>query len=92
MGGYESGFSVFAPHNGYNNAGDACFQTMILGATVDSYLVSTDLVRTWQAFIGQTTIQTAGLLKVNIQFDTKLNPSKGIVIDRVYVASVPEPC
>ena len=28
---------------------------------------------------------------MNFQFDTNLNPSKDIVIDRVYVGSVPEP-
>jgi hypothetical protein len=90
-GRYEFGFSAFAPQNGYNNAGDARFQATILGSTVANYLVSTGPVRTWQAFTGQTTIQTAGLYTVNFQFDTNLNPSKDIVIDRVYVGSVPEP-
>ncbi|WP_022680686.1 hypothetical protein [Sandarakinorhabdus limnophila] len=60
-GRYEFGFSAFAPQNGYNNAGDARFQATILGTTVANYLVSTGPVRTWQAFTGQTTIQTAGL-------------------------------
>jgi hypothetical protein len=90
-GRYEFGFSAFAPQNGFNNAGDARFQATILGTTVANYLVSTGPVRTWQAFTGQTTIQTAGLYTVNFQFDTNLNPSKDIVIDRVYVAAVPEP-
>lgn len=90
-GRYEFGFSAFAPQNGYTNAGDARFQATILGTTVANYLVSTGPVRTWQAFTGQTTIQTAGLYTVNFQFDTNLNPSKDVVIDRVYVAAVPEP-
>jgi PEP-CTERM motif len=90
-GRYEFGFSAFAPQNGYNNAGDARFRATILGTTVANYLVSSGPVRTWQAFTGQTTIQTAGLYTVNFQFDTNLVPSKDVVIDRVYVAAVPEP-
>lgn len=90
-GRYEFGFSAFAPQNGFNNAGDARFQATILGTSVANYLVSTGPVRTWQAFTGQTTIQTAGLYTVNFQFDTNLTPSKDVVIDRVYVAAVPEP-
>ena len=90
-GRYEFGFSAFAPQNGYNNVGDARFQATILGTTVANYLVSTGPVRTWQGFTGQTTIQTAGLYTVNFQFDTNRNPSKDVVIDRVYVAAVPEP-
>jgi hypothetical protein len=90
-GRYEFGFSAFAPQNGYNNAGDARFQATILGTTVANYLVSTGPVRTWQAFTGQTSITTAGLYTVNFQFDANRIPSKDIVIDRVYVAAVPEP-
>lgn len=89
----EFGFSVFASQNGCNNAGDARFQAEILGTTVANYLVSTGQVqvRTWLDFTRQTTIQTAGPYTVNFQFDISLNPSKDIVIDRVYVGSVPEP-
>lgn len=90
-GRYEFGFSAFAPQNGFNNIGDARFQATILGNTVANYLVSTGPVRTWQAFTGQTKIQSAGLYTVNFQFDTNRVPSKDIVIDRVYVAAVPEP-
>jgi hypothetical protein len=90
-GRYEFGFSAFAPQNGFTNLGDARFRATILGNTVADYLVSTGPVRTWQAFSGKTTITTAGLYTVNFQFDTNLNPSKDVVIDRVYVAAVPEP-
>ena len=45
-------------------------QETTLGTTVANYLVSTGPVRTWQAFTGQTTIQTAGLYTVNFQFDS----------------------
>ena len=90
-GRYEFGFSAFAPQNGFNNAGDARFRATLLGNTVANYLVSTGPVRTWQAFSGQTTIQTAGFYDVSFVFDTNLVPAKDIVIDRVYVAAVPEP-
>ncbi len=90
---FEFGFSVFASRNGYSNAVDARFQAEILGTIVANYVVSTGQVQvcTWLAFTGQTTIQTASLYTVNFQFNTSLNPSKDIVIDRVYVGSVPEP-
>lgn len=90
-GRYQFGFSAFAPANGYANAGDARFSATLLGNTIANYLVSTGPVRTWQAFSGLTTISTAGLYTVNFQFDTNLYPSKDVVIDRVYVAAVPEP-
>ena len=90
-GRYEFGFSAYAPANGYSNAGDARFSATLLGSTIANYLVSSGPVTTWQAFNGQTTIQTAGIYAVNFQFDTNLDPSKDVVIDRVYVAAVPEP-
>ena len=48
-------------------------------------------MRTGQADPGQTSIQTAGLYRVNFQFDTNQVPAKDIVIDRVYIAPVAEP-
>lgn len=90
-GRYQFGFSAFAPANGYGNAGDAHFSATLLGNTVANYLVSSGPVRTWQAFSGQTSIGTAGFYTVSFAFDTNLYPSKDVVIDRVYVAAVPEP-
>lgn len=53
--------------------------------------MSSGPAQSWQAFSGQTTIQTAGLYTVNFQFGTNFIPAKDVVIDRVYVAAVPEP-
>ena len=53
--------------------------------------MSSGPAQSWQAFSGQTTIQTAGLYTVNFQFNTNFIPAKDVVIDRAYVAAVPEP-
>jgi hypothetical protein len=90
-GRYEFGFSAFAPQNGYNNAGEAFFSATLLGNTIANYAVSTGPVRTWQHFSGQTVITTAGMYDVSFVFTTSFVPSKDVVIDRVYVAAVPEP-
>ncbi|WP_310496797.1 PEPxxWA-CTERM sorting domain-containing protein [Sandarakinorhabdus sp.] len=90
-GRYEFGFSAFAPQNGFNNAGEARFRATLLGNTIANYAVSSGPIRTWQHFSGQTTITTDGFYNVSFVFDTSFVPSKDVVIDRVYVAAVPEP-
>lgn len=90
-GTYQFGFSAYAPGNGFANAGDARFRATLLGDTIADYLVSTGPVQTWQHFSGRTTVTTAGFFDVSFVFDTDLVPAKDVVIDRVYVADVPEP-
>jgi hypothetical protein len=90
-GRYQFGFSAYAPANGFANAGEARFSATLLGNTIANYLVSSGPVQTWQHFFGETVITTAGFYDVSFVFDTALVPAKDVVIDRVYVAGVPEP-
>jgi hypothetical protein len=93
-GTYKIGFSAFAPQNGFNNLGEARFSGTIAGIELANYAVSEGAPRVWQAFSGQRVVDTAGLFDVSFVFNTSLDPSKDVVIDRVYitrVGGVPEP-
>lgn len=84
-GSYQIGFSVYAPANGYANAGDAFFSGSIAGVTLASYAVSSGPATTWQHFGGTATIVTPGVYTVSFVFNTNLFPSKDVVVDRVYI-------
>jgi hypothetical protein len=84
-GNYQIGFSVYAPDNGYSNAGDARFSGTIAGVTLADYLVSEGPRTTWQHYGGTATVVATGLYEVAFLFDTNLFPSKDVVVDRVYV-------
>lgn len=95
-GQYQIGFSVYAPANGYANAGDAFFSGSIAGTTLASYNVSEGPVTTWQTFAGMVDIAADGMYTIDFVFSTSLVPSKDVVIDQVYVLNarditVPEP-
>jgi hypothetical protein len=90
---YTIGFSVYAPGNGYANAGDAQFTGSVAGVTLASYLVSSKPSQTWLNFTGVADITTAGLYTTSFDFSTDLYPSKDIVVDQAFVVAgaVPEP-
>ena len=90
-GAYDIGFDWYAPANGYANANDALFSGTIAGVTLVSTLVSANPATTWINFSGTANITTAGFYDVSFIFDTNGYPSKDVVIDRVYIAAVPEP-
>lgn len=84
-GNYEIGFSVYAPQNGYNNAGDASFSGSIAGVTLVNRLVSSGPATTWEAFSGNATVVSSGWYDVSFLFNTGQYPSKDVVIDQVYI-------
>lgn len=84
-GNYQIGFSVYAPANGYANAGEAFFSGTIAGVTLANYAVSSGPATTWQHFGGSATILSAGTYTVSFVFNTNLFPSKDVVVDRVYI-------
>jgi hypothetical protein len=90
---YTIGFSVYAPGNGYANAGDAQFTGSVAGVTLASYLVSSQPSQTWLNFTGAVDITTAGLYTTSFSFSTDLFPSKDVVVDQAFVVAgaVPEP-
>ena len=90
-GRYRFGLSTYAPANGLRNAGDARFQATFFGITVADFMLSSQPAQTWQHFAGTFTKTTFGTGSINLGFSSNFVPSKDIVIDRVYVAAVPEP-
>lgn len=90
-GHYQIGFDYYAPRNGFNNANDATFTGTIAGVTLVSAKVSAGPVTTWTNYSGEVNLATDGFRDVTFRFDTSAAPAKDVVIDRVYVASVPEP-
>lgn len=98
-GVYKIGFSAYAPQNGFNNVGDATFSGSIAGIQLASYAVSDGQPRVWQAFSAEKTVNNGSLFDISFVFNTNRDPSKDVVIDRVFItrigditpSSVPEP-
>jgi hypothetical protein len=90
-GAYNIGFSYYAPANGYANTVDATFSGTVAGVTLVNAAVSTGPATTWLNFSGLANIVTAGNYNVAFVFNTNGFPAKDVVIDRVYIAAVPEP-
>ncbi len=88
-GNYEIGFDAYAPLNGFQNAGDASFSGTIAGVTLASYNVHDhpDYVQTWVNFSGLVTVLADGFYDVSFAYDTNLNPSADVVVDRVYITA-----
>ena len=90
-GTYQIGLSAYAPNNGYVNSGDGQFTGSIAGVTLANYSISSNPAATWQTFYGERTVTSEGDYLVQFSFVTNSNPSKDVVIDRVYVAPAPVP-
>jgi hypothetical protein len=90
-GRYEVGFSYYLPQNGLNNPGIASFTATIFEQTVATTAINEDsLGRIWFLAAGEVLIKTAGEYETRFTFNSNGNPSKDIVIDRVYAGAVPE--
>ncbi len=89
-GRYEIGFSYYLPQNGLNNAGNASFTATIFGQTITTAIDGTSVGKTWFLAAGEVLIKTAGEYETLFTFNSNGNPSKDIVIDRVYAVGVPE--
>jgi len=88
-GNYEIGFDAYAPLNGFQNAGDASFSGTIAGVTLANYNVHDhpDYVQTWVNFSGLVTVLADGFYDVSFAYDTNLNPSADVIVDRVYITA-----
>jgi hypothetical protein len=90
-GRYEIGFSYYLPQNGLNNAGDSSFSAMVLGQSIATTNIVDGIAgQTWILAKGDVLITAAGNYNTVFSFNSNLNPSKDIVIDRVYAVAVPE--
>jgi PEP-CTERM motif len=86
---YNIGFSLYVPSNGAANAGDANFSASF---TVDSLSVSVQSLPdgVWLPATGTSSF-APGTYTATFTFVTTGGASADAVIDRVYVAAVPEP-
>ena len=104
IGSYAIGFDAYAPHNGFNNSGDAFFSGTIAGVQLANYSVhGQNNPGAWVNFSGIADILTAGDYSVTFSFQTFGGASADVLIDRVFVTttdqtggipiggSVPEP-
>lgn len=88
---YNIGFSLYVPANGAANPGAAIMQvTFADGVTTGLFSVQTLPITTWTGAVGTFDFQP-GQYTVSISFETTGGFSADAVIDRVYVAAVPEP-
>lgn len=89
-GDYNVGFSTYATANGMRNAGNASFSATVDGNVFYSTLVGSLTAQNWQA---QSSVLNlgAGTHNVTFTFATGGGVSKDLLIDRAFVAAVPEP-
>jgi hypothetical protein len=86
---FNVGISGYLPANGMANAGNAML-TMSIGSFITSVDLSTLPAATWMAYNAVLPLQ-AGSYAVTLSFTTLGGMSKDLVLDRAYVAAVPEP-
>ncbi len=86
---YNIGLSLYLPANGFANAGDATL-TLVTPAGTETGLLSNGAPGTW---FGNNVVRslTPGAYTFSFQLATAGGVSKDILIDRAYVAAVPEP-
>lgn len=89
---YEFGFDAYLPQNGVNNAGPAAFSASFDGVTFGDFSVGNGPAQEWVHYSAIGTAVSTGNATFTFSFLTNANPSKDVVIDRVYVmTAVPEP-
>ncbi len=89
-GFYSAGFSAYVPSNGAANPGNAAFSARIDNQSLLNTMVSAVPVATWEAISGSVFL-TSGIHTVDFTFVTTGMWSKDVVIDRAFIAAVPEP-
>ena len=88
---YHFGFSAYAPANGYTNPGDSVF-SLTLGAFAIGGAVSSLGSTTWSAQSGLADLVAGQNYNLVFSFTGGgLGSAKDMVVDRFYVAAVPEP-
>jgi hypothetical protein len=89
-GTYRIGLSIYAPLNGWDNAGDAEISAYIGGVQLIDTTVHSLTPQTWYNLTGLLTVTAAGPYSASFNFNTNLYPSADIVIDQAYVVAAPE--
>lgn len=92
VGNYRIGFSYFLPRNGLNNIGNSSFAATIIGIPVASTAIAANSpARVWQYASGVGQITLAGYYNTAFVFNSNRNPSKDIVVDRVFAIATTDP-
>ncbi|WP_294537146.1 hypothetical protein [uncultured Rhodoblastus sp.] len=89
-GKYNIGISVYAPLNGWKNAGDATISASIGGVTLLSSGVHSLNAKNWYDLTGTLVVSAAGPYTAAFNFQTNRFPSADAVIDQAYVVAAPE--
>ncbi len=86
VGNYRLGFSYYLTANGLANVGNSTFAATIIGIPVTmTNINSQSLGQTWVSISGVGNISARGKYNTSFVFNSAGNPSKDIVIDRVFV-------
>ena len=88
---YEIGFDTYSPGNGFHNLYDASFRGTIAHNLLASFNVHNQTVQQWLHFSGIADVTSSGSYDVAFEFYPGGKPASDVVIDRVYIESVPVP-
>lgn len=92
VGNYRVGFSYYLTQNGLKNIGNSSFAATIVGVPVaQTAITDTSTARTWLYATGVGQITKAGYYTTAFVFNSNTNPSKDIVIDRVFALPTTDP-
>ena len=84
-GTYQVGFSLYLPHNGFANIGDATFTAALGGLTLLDVAASSLPAGVWLNYVSGAMVNVAGEQAVAFSFSTDRMPSKDVVVDQVYL-------
>jgi hypothetical protein len=92
VGNYRVGFSYYLTRNGLDNIGNSSFAATIVGVPVASTAITgSSTARTWLYATGVGQITRAGYYNTAFVFNSNNDPSKDIVIDRVFAMATTDP-
>lgn len=92
VGNYRVGFSYYLTANGLANVGNSSFDAKIIGIPVAfTTITGASPSKTWQYASGVASISLAGYYQTSFVFNSNNNPSKDIVIDRVFAEATRDP-
>jgi len=93
-GWYEVGFDAYVPQNGYNNSQDATFTASIGTYTWPPILLKGTAIgaTSWKHYSAIVNINPAQAnVPTAFTFSAQGYPAVDVLVDRVYITSVPEP-
>ena len=90
-GTYRVGFDYYIPLNGFNNPGGATLTALLDATPFATFTAGAGPAQTWIHFSDDLFVPTAGNVTFQFSYAGSTTPAKDFVIDRAYLAAVPEP-